>query len=165
MPQLDQVTTSDIWCPEEGTVEPGKWVKHVQDDKSYGLVVGRVGVDVSVLWSKSPKGLVQVQVSSINAPARKLSARWSAEIADDLYGMYGIDGESRVLPREPMYEVVEEYSSMDYSEIEQLHKEGAHIQLHHNNGGVTVTRKTYEPPPDDAYRNGNVRSRRVTYNR
>ena len=162
MPQLDQVTTSDVWCPEEGTVEPGKWVKHVQDDKSYGLVVGRVGIEVNVLWSTSPKGLVQVQVSPINATPRKLNVKWS--VADDLYAMHGIDSDSMITPRQPMYEVEEEYVCLDYDEIERLHKGGARIQLHQN-GGVTVTRKTDEPPPDDAYRNGNVRSRRVTYSR
>ena len=58
MSQLQLLTTGDIWCPDEGSVEPGKWVKHIKDSNSLGLVVGRAGelnTEVLILWSVQPK--------------------------------------------------------------------------------------------------------------
>jgi hypothetical protein len=55
MSQLQQLTTRDIWCPSEEYPVPGVFVKHVKDDKSYGMIVARVGNQVSVLWSRQPQ--------------------------------------------------------------------------------------------------------------
>lgn len=87
MSQLQQLTTRDIWCPDEGSAEPGKFVKHIADDKSYGMIVARVDDQVSVLWSKQPNLIphvdIKVQTVDIKATSRKLKATWSVEHEED----------------------------------------------------------------------------------
>jgi hypothetical protein len=55
MSQLEHLTTGDIWCPSEEYPSPGVFVQHIRDDHSYGMIVGRMGIDLLVLWSVQPR--------------------------------------------------------------------------------------------------------------
>jgi hypothetical protein len=54
MSTIQLLTTSDIWCPSEEYPSPGVIVKHVRDEVSYGMIVARVGIDLTVLWTHPP---------------------------------------------------------------------------------------------------------------
>jgi hypothetical protein len=87
-PIWDLVTVPDMSDDEN----PGSWVRHTQDEDSFGMVVARSGPkhvgteaeQVLVLWSKQPRlPDVKVQVTPINAQSRKLKARWSVQHEED----------------------------------------------------------------------------------
>ncbi len=85
MSQLEQLTTQDFWCPSEEYPSPGVFVKHVKDDKSYGMIVGRVGTEVLILWSVEPFAWLKIKKEEIKSTSRKLNVKWSVpEPADDL---------------------------------------------------------------------------------
>lgn len=82
--------TSSIDFPKPG--DEVMW-KH---DSGIGLVVSRDGEDCIVLWAKDYDLDYVFTTVSINAKSTKLNATWSAEIADDLNAMYGIDTSQEV---------------------------------------------------------------------
>lgn len=159
MAQLEQLTTRDIWCPDEGSVEPGKWVRHVEDDDSLGVVVARVKQDVSVLWSRQPVLKIPVQTTPVQAQSRKLNVQWSAEQARPL-----IEGGyvSKAFIRKEIFEIEEEYESISYEEVQKLHEEGADIRLH--SSGATVKRKTDELP-ENTRQDGRIRRQSISQRR
>jgi len=74
--QLERVTTRDVWCPSEEYPSPGVFVKHIADDKSLGMIVGREGTDLLVLWSKQPFH-IKIETRDIKPTSRKLRIKFS----------------------------------------------------------------------------------------
>lgn len=148
MSQLEKLTTHDIWCPDEGSVAPGKWVKHVKDDNSWGMCVGRCGelnTDVLVLWSRQPR-FTKIVTQQINSTPRKLRAKWTAVEADTKF-----IGDFSFLGRSPhvTFEGEETYHQSEIDESFKRVLEADHADItYHMDGHITVRRKTDRLPDD-----------------
>jgi len=166
MPQLQTHDLLDLVGLEKepktncGIVIPGKPVQHKNDSKSYGMVLSRrwgpVGgpMQCEVLWSKEPQ--IPVKDDNIFSHSRKLRATWTVQEPPQIYGLSSGNVVSRSSER---YEVEEEYEELSYEEVRRLHEAGADIRLH-DDGRVTVKRKTNEEPgPDDRITRRTFRSR------
>lgn len=152
MAQLQQHRTDELRTAtdENGAgfpnPEPGEYVYHSDDKKSFGLVVSRVGDECNVIWSKQPNLIPNVKVQSqiINATSRKLKATWSVSTQPTHYdGITLCDG--AILNR-PNWEVEEEYESLNFAEVQHFHEQGATIKLHQGSPRVTVRRKADRQP-------------------
>ena len=70
---------------------PGAFVTHVEDQAARGTLVA-LAEEAVVLWANPPwMETIEVQSQPILAKSRKLNARWSAEVAEDLKTYHGID--------------------------------------------------------------------------
>jgi len=148
------------------SVMPGRFVRHKNDPESYGICLSRRWIwddkpmQCEVLWSREPRSIseIKVQQQTINAPSRRLGAKWSATAAPDINTGNSAQSFFKAAIK-PRFEVEEEYESLSRDEFKKFSEEGASIELHPD-GKATIKRITSEPPADMSD-DGRVRNRNI----
>ena len=75
MSQLEQYNADDLHGLGTNQM-PGAWVRHKEDEQSFGMVISKVGDQTLVLWSRQPH-LIKIQSHEIKTTVRKLKTRWA----------------------------------------------------------------------------------------
>lgn len=75
---------------------PGGMVRHVEDERSFGVVVSLAGDRCTVLWSALPRPRVpnvpiNIQTQAINTPSRRLKVQWTVEESEDARAFFNKD--------------------------------------------------------------------------